>query len=309
MHLRRHRAKAKHVYACILRMIERAHGDADSRSSSMQKKKKSVPALTAVHCMQGEAGGVAFAYGSEQERRGEERDGRVTTGGEEGKRDAGWPRCRGRCAISFLYLLPPLPYNKARGASLYIACFACPDHICIPCNRQPFFRETCSPRLSVSTRLSSSSSSSFLARSICIVCLSWWGVSGLSVHPLKWSLGSIYLCLTFSFLPPAGLTGPRDRSLAPSYLVNVQQAGNSFRRVVCLYTRARPVFSLPPASAAAAAASSSDLSSQSLLLPLPACTVVTSPLRPIQRIPLLPLAVRLSRLPSLRPVPRLQASR
>lgn len=118
MHLRRHRAKAKHVYACILRMIERAHGDADSRSSSMQKKKKSVPALTAVHCMQGEAGGVAFAYGSEQERRGEERDGRVTTGGEEGKRDAGWPRCRGRCAISFLYLLPPLPYNKARGASL-----------------------------------------------------------------------------------------------------------------------------------------------------------------------------------------------
>lgn len=135
------------------------------------------------------------------------------------------------------------------------------------------------------------------------------GVSGLSVHPLKWSLGSIYLCLSFSFLPQAGLTGPRDRSLAPSYLVNVQQAGNSFRRVVCLYTRARPVFSLPPASAAAAAASSSDLSSQSLLLPLPACTVVTSPLRPIQRIPLLPLAVRLSRLPSLRPVPRLQASR
>jgi hypothetical protein len=54
-------------------MIERAHGDADSRSSSMQKKKKSVPALTAVHCMQGEAGGVAFAYGSEQERRGEGR--------------------------------------------------------------------------------------------------------------------------------------------------------------------------------------------------------------------------------------------
>lgn len=39
----------------------------------MQKKKKSVPALTAVHCMQGEAGGVAFAYGSEQERRGEGR--------------------------------------------------------------------------------------------------------------------------------------------------------------------------------------------------------------------------------------------
>jgi hypothetical protein len=126
------------VYACILRMIERAHGDADSRSSSMQKKKKSVPALTAVHCMQGEAGGVAFAYGSEQERRGEERDGRVTTGGEEGKRDAGWPRCRGRCAISFLYLLPPLPYNKARGASLYIACFACPDHICIPATANRF---------------------------------------------------------------------------------------------------------------------------------------------------------------------------
>lgn len=212
MHLRRHRAKAKHVYACILRMIERAHGDADSRSSSMQKKKKSVPALTAVHCMQGEAGGVAFAYGSEQERRGEERDGRVTTGGEEGKRDAGWPRCRGRCAISFLYLLPPLPYNKARGASLIpiyrVLCLPRP-HL-YPCNRQPFFRETCSPRLS--TRLSSSSSPS-LARSICIVCLSWWGVSGLSVHPLKWSLGSIYRSLPQLFLPPSGWFNGSSRSI------------------------------------------------------------------------------------------------
>lgn len=255
--------------------------------------------------MQGEAGGVAFAYGSEQERRGEERDGRVTTGGEEGKRDAGWPRCRGRCAISFLYLLPPLPYNKARGASLYIACFACPDHICIPATANRFSEKPA--RLASPHAYRRRPLPPWLARSASVSV--GGGVSGLSVHPLKWSLGSIYLCLSFSFLPQAGLTGPRDRSLAPSYLVNVQQAGNSFRRVVCLYTRARPVFSLPPASAAAAAASSSDLSSQSLLLPLPACTVVTSPLRPIQRIPLLPLAVRLSRLPSLRPVPRLQASR
>lgn len=51
------------------------------------------------------------------------------------------------------------------------------------------------------------------------------GVSGLSVHPLKWSLGSIYLCLTFSFLPPAGLTGPRDRLIASSQLPGQRTAG------------------------------------------------------------------------------------
>lgn len=261
--------------------------------------------------MQGEAGGmaggVAFAYGSEQERRGEERDGRVTTGGEDGKRDAGWPRCRGRCAISFLYLLPPLPYNKARGASLYIACFACPDHICIPATANRFSEKPA--RLASPHAYRRRPLPPWLARSASVSV--GGGVSGLSVHPLKWSLGSIYLCLTFSFLPPAGLTGPRDRLIASSQLPGQRTAGGqqfpSCR--VFIYARAAGL-SLPPASAeAAAAASSSDLSSQSLLLPLPACTVVTSPLRPIQRIPLLPLAVRLSRLPSLRPVPRLQASR
>lgn len=50
---------------------------AGRRRCKKKKKKKCVPSLTAVHCMQGEAGGmaggVAFAYGSEQERRGEGR--------------------------------------------------------------------------------------------------------------------------------------------------------------------------------------------------------------------------------------------
>jgi hypothetical protein len=173
--------------------------------------------------MQGEAGGVAFAYGSEQERRGEERDGRVTTGGEEGKRDAGWPRCRGRCAISFLYLLPPLPYNKARGASLYIACFACPDHICIPATANRFSEKPA--RLASPHAYRRRPLPPWLARSASSVSVGG-GCPGYLF--IRWS-GlldlSIDLCLSFSFLPPAGLTGPRDRLIASSQLPGQRTAG------------------------------------------------------------------------------------